>query len=82
MSVPSNVLIEIAEATAALPVTRQTEVLDFVLFLKQREIEASWDAISDQEATEYRTEFATEDRVMAERATEDYLTQLKREDEA
>jgi hypothetical protein len=82
MSVSSTVLIEIAEAAAALPVTRQTEVLDFVLFLKQREIEANWDAISDQEAAEYRTEFAAEDRMMAERATEDYLTQLKREDEA
>ena len=82
MSVASTVLTEITEAAAALPITRQTEVLDFVLFLKQREIEASWAAISDQEAAVYRTEFAAEDRMLAERATEDYLAQLKREDEA
>jgi hypothetical protein len=82
MSVPSTVLAEIAEAAAALPVTRQTEVLDFVLFLKQRELEAAWDAISDPQAAEYQREFAAEDRVMAERATENYLTQLQRDDEA
>ena len=82
MSVPSTVLTEITEAAAALPITRQTEVLDFVLFLKQRELEAAWDAISDQQAAEYQAEFAVEDRVMAERATENYLAQLQREDEA
>ncbi len=82
MSVASTVLTEIAEAAAALPITRQTEVLDFVLFLRQREVEASWDAISDQKAAEYRAEFAAEDRLLAERATAHYQSQLQHEDEA
>jgi hypothetical protein len=82
MSSPTIVLTEIVEEAAALPTARQTEVLDFVLFLKQREVAARWDAISDQKAAQLQAEFAVEDRLLAERATEHYLTQLQREDEA
>ncbi|HZY41045.1 MAG TPA: hypothetical protein VFF59_03505 [Anaerolineae bacterium] len=82
MSSPTTVLTEIVEEAAALPAVRQPEVLDFVLFLKQREVAARWEAISDQEAAQFQAEFAAEDRLLAERATEHYLTQLQREDGA
>jgi hypothetical protein len=74
-------VLEIAQEAAALPVSRQAEVLDFVRFLKQREIEATWDAIPDSEAETLQAEFAAEDRRLAESVAHDYLTILRREDE-
>ncbi|MDE3091006.1 MAG: hypothetical protein KGJ80_16660 [Chloroflexota bacterium] len=73
--------MKIAQETAALPVSRQAEVLDFVRFLKQREIEATWDAIPDREAEIVQAEFAAEDHQLAESAAHDYLALLRREDE-
>jgi hypothetical protein len=82
MSAQPTLMEEITEEIASLSVNRQSEVLDFVLFLKQRELEAVWDSIPDNEAYKLREEFAAEDRQLAENATQDYLAQLKREDNA
>jgi hypothetical protein len=71
---------EIAQEAAALPVNRQAEVLDFVRFLKQREIEATWDAIPDSEASVLKAEFAAEDLRLAQSTAPDYLALFRRED--
>lgn len=61
---------------------QQVEVLDFALFLRERQLVWEWDAISDSQAEALKAEFNTEDSQFAEIAIVDYLPLLKREDEA
>ncbi len=65
-----------------LPPVRQAEVLDFALFLRERELAQIWDTIPDEEAATLQAEFATEDLALAEAAMADYLRLLQHEDEA
>jgi len=57
-------------------------VLDFALFIRERQLAWGWDAISDEQAAALKAEFAAEDVDFAEAAVADYLTLLKREDKA
>ena len=77
-----SVQTEVLEILAALPPARQAEVLDFVLFLRDRELALAWDAIGDQQAAALQAEFAEEDLTLAEAAIADYLSNLQREDTA
>lgn len=81
MSAQPILLNEITEEIATLPTNRQAEILDFVLFLKQRELTSAWDSIPDDVAYKLRDEFAEEDRRLAESTMQDYFVQLKHEDE-
>jgi hypothetical protein len=74
--------IQLLEVLDTLPPSRQAEVLDFALFLRERQQSQRWDAISDEEASMLRSEFAEEDLALAEAVMEDYLAQLQREDTA
>lgn len=73
---------------AALSSSQQQEVLDFALFLHQQELAnqkelfQQWDAISDDEASVLKAEFAEDDEAIAAAALQNYLTLLQREDEA
>lgn len=82
MESQSQVLHEIMEQVEALSGTKRAEVLDYVLFLRQREQAAIWDAISDADAEILRSEFAVEDVAMAEELMVDYHQQLRQQDEA
>jgi hypothetical protein len=73
---------QVLEILEALPPARQAEVLDFVLFLREREMALAWDAIGDKEASALRVEFGDEDVSLAEAALADYLSHLQREDAA
>ena len=73
---------QVLEVLSELPPGRQAEVLDFVLFLRQRELALAWDAIGDEQAAALRAEFAEEDLALAEAAMADYLSHLQREDVA
>lgn len=71
-----------------LPAARQQELLDFALFLHQRELTQphfqqfqQWDATSDNVAVMLKAEFAEEDRALAEMVLPDYAATLKREDQ-
>jgi len=50
----SSQLIQVVEE---LPSNRQAEILDFSLFLRERELYRQWDAIPDEEAAALREEF-------------------------
>ena len=73
---------QVLEVLGELPPGRQAEVLDFVLFLRQRELALAWDAIGDEQAAALRAEFAEEDLALAEAAMADYLSHLQHEDVA
>ncbi|MBI4523185.1 MAG: hypothetical protein HY695_05155 [Deltaproteobacteria bacterium] len=73
---------QLARVLKELPETRQAEVLDFALFLRERELVQIWDAISDKEAAVLQAEFAADDIAFAEAAMADYLSLLQHEDEA
>jgi len=73
---------QVLEVLGELPPGRQAEVLDFVLFLRQRELALVWDAIGDEQAAALRAEFAEEDLALAEAAMADYLSHLQHEDVA
>lgn len=77
-----SVQTEVLEILAALPPSRQAEVLDFVLFLRDRELGLAWDAIGEEQAAALRAEFAEEDLTLAEGAMADYLSHLQHEDAA
>jgi hypothetical protein len=81
MSAQPVLLNAITEEIASLPTNRQAEILDFVLFLKQRELTEAWDSIPDDVAYQLRAEFGEEDRLLAESTMQDYFIQLKHEDE-
>ncbi len=70
------------QVLAELPPPRQEEVLRFALSLRQQQLTQKWDAISDEEASTLKAEFADEDIAIAEAALTDYLPILQREDEA
>jgi hypothetical protein len=82
MEAKNDIQAQMFQVLAELPVSRQVEVLDFALFLRERERTYAWDAISDEEAMALRAEFAAEDLALAEAAMTDYLSRLQREDEA
>ena len=77
---------QILRVLLTLPVMRQQELLDFALFLRQRELAQpqcqTWDAVSDEVAAALKAEFAEEDRALAEMMLPDYAAVLTREDEA
>lgn len=64
-----------------LPEIRQTEVLDFAVFLEEKERIQAWKNISDEEAAALRDEFREEDLAFSESLLENYAEKLKHEDE-
>lgn len=75
----SSQLIQVVEE---LPSNRQAEILDFALFLRERELHRKWDEIPDEEAAALRDEFREEDIRLAEGALRGYREILQREDRA
>lgn len=73
---------QVLEVLNELPPVQQAEVLDFALFLRERERALVWDAMSDEQAAALRAEFAEEDLAQAEAGMADYLSLLQREDTA
>ena len=76
---------QILRVLPTLSAMRQQELLDFALFLRQRELaqpHQTWDAVSDEVAAELKAEFAEEDRALAELVLPDYAVILTREDKA
>ena len=77
---------QILRVLLTLPVMRQQELLDFALFLRQRELAQpqfqAWDAVSDEVAAALRAEFAEEDKALAELVLPDHAAGLAREDGA
>ena len=61
---------------------RQAEVLDFALFLRERELAKLEYEISDEAAALLREEFAAEDLALAEAGMGGYLARLQHEDAA
>lgn len=70
------------QVLAQLSGTQQEEVLKFAVSLHQQELSQHWDAISDEQATALKAEFADEDIAMAEATLTDYLPMLQQEDQA
>lgn len=72
---------QIIEVIESLPLERKSEVLDFALFLLERDQFKKWDEISDQEAFLLREEFQTDDIHLAENVLCDSLRLLRQEDQ-
>jgi len=68
---------QILEVVTQLSPSRQTEVLDFALFVREREQTQKSDAISNEEAARLKTEFGQEDIALAEAGLVDYLAREK-----
>ena len=81
-TVEDDVQVKLLKVVEELKPVQQAEVLDFALFLRERQQAWGWDAIPDEQAAALKTEFAAEDVAFAESAVADYLTLLKREDKA
>ncbi len=63
-----EIFSQLIQVVEELPSNRQAEILDFALFLRERELHRQWDAIPDEEATALREEFREEDICLAEGA--------------
>jgi len=61
---------------------RQAEVLDFAMFLRDRDHVRKWDEISDEDSIRLREEFGAEDVQWAEKVAADSLRLLQQEDQA
>jgi len=81
-TVEDDVQVKLLKVVEELQPVQRVEVLDFALFLRERQLAWGWDAISDEQAAALKAEFAAEDVDFAEAAGADYLTLLKREDKA
>lgn len=81
-TVEDDVQVKLIKVVEELQPVQRAEVLDFALFLRERQQAWGWDAISDEQATALKAEFAAEDVGFAEAVVADYLTLLKREDKA
>lgn len=77
-----DIQLKLLKVVEELQPVQQAEVLDFALFIRERQLAWGWDAISDEQAAALKAEFAAEDVDFAEAAVADYLTLLKREDKA
>lgn len=71
---------QVLEVLRDLSPTRQAEILDFALFLREREQRRQWEELSDEEAHALREEFAAEDLGLAVGHLVDYVTNLEAED--
>jgi hypothetical protein len=59
-----------------------TQQIQLQKSLSPQQLFRQWDAISDEEATALKKEFAAEDLAFAEAVLSDYLPQLQRQDES
>jgi hypothetical protein len=82
METMDDVQVQLLKIVEELQPVHQAEVLDFALFLRERQLAREWDVISDEQAAALKAEFAAEDAEFAEFVMTDYLTSLEHEDEA
>jgi len=82
METADNLQFQLLQVVEDLSPVQQAEVLDFALFLKERQRAWGWDAISDEQATALKAEFAAEDTAFSEAILAGYPDLLKREDTA
>jgi hypothetical protein len=80
METANNLQFQLQQVVEDLSPVQQAEVLDFALFLKERQLAWGWDAISDERAAVLKAEFAAEDTAFSETILTDYPDLLKRED--
>jgi hypothetical protein len=82
MKTADNLQFQLLQVVEDLSPVQQAEVLDFALFLKERQLAWGWDSISDDRAAALKAEFAAEDTAFSEAILTDYPDLLKREDVA
>ncbi|MCX6983414.1 MAG: hypothetical protein NT118_01505 [Lentisphaerae bacterium] len=82
MEIADDLQSQLHQVVEDLSPVQQAEVLDFALFLKERQLAWGWDSISDKRATALKAEFAAEDTAFSEAILTDYPDLLKREDMA
>lgn len=82
METADNLQFQLRQVVEDLSPVQQAEVLDFALFLKERQLAWGWDSISDERAAALKAEFAAEDTAFSEAILTDYPGLLKREDVA
>ena len=73
---------QLLQVVEDLSPVQQAEVLDFALFLKERQLAWGWDSISDKRAAALKAEFAAEDKAFSEAILTDYPDLLNHEDVA
>ena len=73
---------QLRQVVEDLSPVQQAEVLDFALFLQERQLAWAWDSISDERAAALKVEFAAEDTAFSEAILTDYPDLLEREDVA
>ena len=82
METTNDLQSQLLQVVEDLSSVQQAEVLDFALFLKERQLAWGWDSISDERAAALKAEFAAEDTAFSEAILTDYPNLLKREDVA
>lgn len=82
METANDLQFQLLKAVEDLSPVQQAEVLDFALFLKERQLAWGWDAASDERAAALKAEFAAEDTAFSEAMLTDTPDLLKREDSA
>ena len=82
METADNLQFQLRQVVEDLSPVQQAEVLDFALFLKERQLAWVWDSIPDERAATLKAEFAAEDTAFSEAILTDYPDLLKREDVA
>ena len=82
METANNLQSQLLRVVEDLSPVQQAEVLDFALFLKERQLAWGWDSISGERAAALKAEFAAEDTAFSEAILTDYPDLLKREDVA
>jgi hypothetical protein len=82
MEIVNDIQSQLLHVVEDLSPGQQWEVLDFALFLKERQITWVWNSISDERAAALKVEFAAEDMAISEAALTSYSGLLKREDVA
>lgn len=82
MEAADNLQFQLRQVVEELSPVQQAEVLDFALFLKERQLAWGWDSIPDERAATLKAEFAAEDTLFSEAILTDTSDLLKREDVA
>ncbi|MEW6234179.1 MAG: hypothetical protein AB1656_02215 [Candidatus Omnitrophota bacterium] len=82
MALSDKITDDLIKAIDNLPPERLAEVLDFALFLRDREQIRKWDAISDEDAFRLCEEFREEDIQWADEIAADTLRLLQQEEQA
>jgi hypothetical protein len=82
METANTLQSQLLQVVEDLPPVQQAEVLDFALFLKERQLAWGWDSISGERAAALKAEFAAEDAAFSEAILTDYPDLLKHEDVA